>query len=67
MSGMLKITQIRSSIGRLSGQGRTLRALGIRRMNHTVVHKDTAQIRGMLFKVKHLVRFEELGAEEDEG
>jgi len=43
-----------------------LRALGIRRMNHTVVHKDTPQIRGMIFKVKHLVRVEELGAEESE-
>jgi large subunit ribosomal protein L30 len=64
---MLKITQIRSSINRPGGQGKTLRALGLRRMNHTVVHKDTPQIRGMVFKVKHLVRFEELGADEDEG
>ena len=65
MSAMLKITQIRSSVGRPSGQGRTLRALGLRRLNHTVVHKDTPQIRGMVFKVKHLVRFEELGLEEE--
>lgn len=66
MSGMLKITQIRSSIGRPSGQGKTLRALGIRRMNHTVVHRDTPQIRGMVFKVQHLVMLEELGSEEDD-
>jgi large subunit ribosomal protein L30 len=63
---MLKITQIRSTIGRPSGQGKTLRALGIRRMNHTVVHRDTPQIRGMVFKVQHLVRLEELGADEDD-
>lgn len=67
MSGMLKITQIRSAIGRPSGQGETLRALGIRRMNHTVVHKDTPQLRGMISKVNHLVTVEELGAEENEG
>lgn len=65
MSGMLKITQIRSVIGRPSGQGKTLRALGIRRMNHTVVHKDTPQLRGMISKVNHLVTVEELGAEEN--
>jgi large subunit ribosomal protein L30 len=63
---MLKITQIRSTIGRPKGQGKTLRALGIRRMNHTVVHRDTPQIRGMVFKIQHLVRLEELGADEDE-
>jgi large subunit ribosomal protein L30 len=66
MSGMLKITQVRSTIGRPKGQGRTLRALGIRRMNHTVVHRDTPQIRGMVFKVQHLVKLEELGADEDD-
>ncbi len=66
MSGMLRITQIRSSIGRPSGHGKTLRALGLRRPNHTVVHKDTPQIRGMVFKVKHLVRMEEVGQEEEE-
>jgi large subunit ribosomal protein L30 len=62
---MLKITQIRSTIGRPKGQGITLRALGIRRMHHTVVHRDTPQIRGMVFKVQHLVKLEELGADED--
>ena len=34
-------------------------ALGIRRMQHTVVHEDTPQIRGMVFKVRHLVKVEE--------
>jgi len=62
---MLKITQIRSTIGRPKGQEKTLRALGIRRMNHTVVHRDTPQIRGMVFKIQHLLKLEELGADED--
>lgn len=66
MAGMLKITQVRSTIGRPKGQGKTLRALGIRRMNHTVVHRDTPQIRGMVFKVQHLVKLEELGTDEDD-
>jgi large subunit ribosomal protein L30 len=63
---MLKITQVRSAIGRPKGQGKTLRALGIRRMNHTVIHRDTPQIRGMVFKIQHLVKMEELGADEDD-
>jgi len=66
MSTRLKITQVRSSIGRPGIQGRTLRALGIRKMNQTVVHRDTPQIKGMIFKVQHLVRVEELGAEEEQ-
>ena len=66
MSARLKITQVRSSIGRPGTQGRTLRALGLRRMNQTVVHRDTPQIKGMIFKVEHLVRVEELGTEEEE-
>jgi len=66
MAGMLKITQVRSTIGRPKKQVRTMRALGFRRMNQTVVHRDTPQIRGMIFKVKHLVKVEELGTEEEE-
>lgn len=51
----LKITQLRSAIGRKPEQRRTLRALGLRRIGHTVVRKDTPDTRGMLFTVKHLV------------
>ncbi len=51
----LKITQIRSSISRNEKQRRTLAALGIRRIRHSVVHRDTAQIRGMVNTVAHLV------------
>jgi large subunit ribosomal protein L30 len=55
MSGKLKITQVRSTIKRLENQKRTIRALGIRRLNHTVIHDDSAVIRGMIRKVAHLV------------
>lgn len=42
----LKITQIRSSIGKLVAQKRTIKALGLKKMHATVVHKDTPAIRG---------------------
>ena len=58
MSNKLKITQVRSTIKRLENQKRTIRALGIRRMNHTVIHEDTPVIRGMINKVSHLVTVE---------
>lgn len=54
----LKITQVRSSIRRSGKQKRTLEALGLRRMNQTVVHEETPQLKGMLEKVHHLVLVE---------
>ncbi len=59
MARRLRITQVRSASGRPADQADTLRALGIRRMHHTVEHDDTPQIRGMVFKIRHLVRVEE--------
>ena len=59
MARKLKITQTKSASGHPKDQGATVRALGIRRMQHTVVHNDTPQIRGMVFKVRHLVKVEE--------
>ncbi|MDE2888597.1 MAG: 50S ribosomal protein L30 [Gemmatimonadota bacterium] len=56
--GKLKITQVRSLISRNQKQRRTLSALGIRRIRHSVVHDDTAQIRGMVNTVAHLVEVE---------
>ena len=56
----IKITQIRSTIHRPTGQKRTIKALGLQRMHHTVTHKATPQILGMTNKVKHLVRVEEV-------
>ncbi|HEX7091084.1 MAG TPA: 50S ribosomal protein L30 [Longimicrobiales bacterium] len=56
----LKITQVRSGIGRPAKHRATLRALGLRRHQHSVVHDDNPAIRGMIFQVRHLVRVEEL-------
>jgi large subunit ribosomal protein L30 len=58
----LRITQIRSAIKRQQNQKKTLEALGIKRMRHTVEHNDTPQIRGMIHKIAHLLEVEELGA-----
>lgn len=60
MAKTLRITQFRSAIGRLKVQKITLRTLGIRKLNHSVEHKDTPQIRGMINRVSHLVRVEEV-------
>ena len=56
----LKITQTRSVIKRLENQKRTIKALGLGRPNYVVVHEDTPQIRGMIRKVVHLVKVEEI-------
>jgi large subunit ribosomal protein L30 len=56
----LKITQVRSSIGRRWDQSATLRALGIKKMQHSVIHNDTPQIRGMINKITHLLKVEEI-------
>lgn len=58
---MLHITLSKSPIGYSIRQKRTVRALGLRRMNQTVVKRDTAVIRGMIAKVSHLVVVEEAG------
>lgn len=57
---MLKITQVRSSIGRPEQHRRTLRALGLRRHQQSVVQQDSPAIRGMVFQVRHLVEVQEL-------
>lgn len=62
MPRKLRITQRRSAIERKEDQKRTIRALGIRRLHHTVVHDDTPQIRGMINVVRHLVEVEEVEA-----
>lgn len=59
MARKLKITQTKSASGHPEDQRATVRALGIRKMQQTVVHNDTPQIRGMVFKVRHLVKVEE--------
>ncbi len=59
MAGTLKVTQQRSRNGSDAAQLDTLRSLGLRRIGHTVEVKDTPQARGMLHRVRHLVRLEE--------
>jgi len=60
MASKLKIRQVRSAINRSGMQKKTIRALGIRRLNQTVVHNDNPCIRGMVKKVEHLVEVEEI-------
>lgn len=55
----LKITQVRSAGGRGAKQIGTMRALGIKRIGHSVVHEDKPEIRGMIARVGHLVEVEE--------
>ena len=56
----LKITQVRSQIGTTAQQRKNLAALGLRKINHTVEHEDSFIIKGMLERVKHLVKVEEV-------
>lgn len=55
----IKVTLVRSPIGFSKRQKATVRALGLRRLNQTVEHKDTPALRGMLHAVIHLIRVEE--------
>ncbi|GAB5553970.1 MAG: 50S ribosomal protein L30 [Saprospiraceae bacterium] len=56
----IKITQVKSLIDRSKKQKDTAKALGLRRMNHSVVKEATPQILGMVAKVQHLVTVEEV-------
>jgi large subunit ribosomal protein L30 len=56
----LRVRQVRSVIGRPHDQRATVRALGLKRINDTAEHVDTPAIRGMIFKVKHLVEVEDI-------
>ena len=56
----LRITQVKSSIGRKADQGKTLRALGLGKIGRSVDQVDNESVRGMIFKIKHLVEVEEL-------
>jgi len=55
MATYLEITQTKSAIGRLPSHRGTLRALGLKRIRHTVVHEDNPVIRGMVNKVAYLL------------
>lgn len=60
MAKQVRITLINSPIGRPEDQKATVKALGLRKLNQVVEHGDTPQIRGMINKVSHLVKVEEL-------
>ena len=56
----IRVTQIKSKNGKPERQKRTLEALGIHKLNHSVEHEATPQILGMVEKVRHLVRIENI-------
>ena len=58
--GKLKITLKKSTLASKEDQQATVAALGLRKIGHSVVQKDNAQIRGMINKVSHLVEVEEI-------
>jgi large subunit ribosomal protein L30 len=62
MPSKIRIRWVKSASGHKEDQRLTVRALGLRRLQQVVEHTDTPQIRGMIFKVRHLVRVEETRA-----
>ncbi|TAL60771.1 MAG: 50S ribosomal protein L30 [Bacteroidetes bacterium] len=56
----IRITQVKSKNGKPERQKRTIEALGIRKLNHSVIHEATPQILGMVVKVRHLVKVENI-------
>ena len=55
----VKLTQTKSTIDRPERQKRIIQALGLRKINHSVVHNNTPEIQGMITKVLHLITVEE--------
>jgi large subunit ribosomal protein L30 len=55
----IRVTLERSGINQREDQKRTIKALGLRRLGQTIEHEDSRTIRGMILKVRHLVRVEE--------
>ena len=55
----VKLTQTKSTIDRPERQKRIIQALGLRKINHSVIHNNTPEIQGMITKVLHLITVEE--------
>ena len=55
-AGRVRVTLVRSTIGFDRRQAKVVRGLGLRRLNHTVELPDVPSVRGMIHKVRHLVR-----------
>lgn len=62
-TGQLRITLVRSTIGRPGDQERAARSLGLKRLNQSVVRNDDPSIRGIVNKIRHLVEVEEVAGE----
>ncbi|HZK42958.1 MAG TPA: 50S ribosomal protein L30 [Syntrophomonadaceae bacterium] len=60
MAKQMKVTLIKSSIGCPETQKATIKSLGLRKINHSVIKKDSPEIRGQVNKIRHLVKVEEL-------
>jgi large subunit ribosomal protein L30 len=58
MAGLVRLTLVRSLIGSREDQRRAARSLGLTRPGKTVVHEDTAQVRGIIQKIRHLLKVE---------
>ncbi|MEE3036968.1 MAG: 50S ribosomal protein L30 [Bacteroidota bacterium] len=56
----IKVTQVKSKIGRPERQKRTIAALGLKKINHTVEHEASPQVLGMVKQVAHLLKVEEV-------
>jgi large subunit ribosomal protein L30 len=59
MAKTVKVTQVKSAIGRLPKHKATLKGLGLRRIRHTVELEDTPSVRGMINQVSYMVKVEE--------
>ncbi len=60
MAGKLKITLVKSTIGAVPKNRKTAEALGLRKLNHSVEMPDNPAVRGMIQRVRHLVKVEEI-------
>ncbi len=64
---MIKITQVRSCIGAAPKQRKTIRALGLKHINDTVTQEEKPEILGMINRVRHMVRVEQVEAGKAKG
>jgi large subunit ribosomal protein L30 len=58
----IKVTLIKSSIGYAKDQKKTLKSLGLKKLNTSNIHEDCGSTRGMILKVRHLVKVEEINS-----
>lgn len=59
MAKTVKVTQVKSAIGRIPKHRATLKGLGLRKINHTVELEDTPSVRGMINQVQYMVKVED--------